>query len=1065
VLKSILRFSLTRRVMVMALLVVFFGAGIAAYNSLNIEAYPNPAPPILEIIAQSPGQSAEEVERFITIPIEVAIASTPGLQYVRSISLYGLSFVRVQFSYATDYYFAYQQTINKLNTLSLINNVQPVISPASLTGEIFRYQLVGPPGFDLTELKTLQEWVVTRRLKTVPGVASVVSWGGPNKEFHVDVDLNKLSAYNLTLQQVLTAVGNSNINVGGRTLNLGQQSANVRGVGLIDKVDDINNIVLMQSGGTPVLVRDVATVEVGYTPRLGIAGRDEESDVVLAIVLMQRNEKTLEVVERVEAEVERINAGGILPPGVQILPYYDRGELVGVTVHTVMHNLLFGIGLIFLIQWLFLGDLRCAVIVAVTIPCALFFAAIILVLRGDSANLLSIGAIDLGIIVDGTVIMVENIFRRLQQAERRAHAASVGIEPPPLREPVESDPSWSAKLHKLFAGAQEVDKPILFSIGITIAAFIPLFTMQGVEGQIFGPMARTYAYALLGALIATFTVTPVISSLLLPETVRERETFVVRHIHRLYVWTQRRALDFRAITLVPAAVILSLAVVIAAHLGTEFLPKLEEGNLWIRASLPPTISLEGGEPIVKRIRQVLKEYPEVVTVVSQHGRPDDGTDPTGFFNGEFFAPLKPRDQWRPGLTKEKLVEDMQRRFAQEFVGIEFNFSQYIQDNIQEAVSGVKGENSIKLFGKSLEILETTAHRIQDVMETVPGVEDLGIFRELGQPNLVIEVDRAQAARYGLAPGDVNAIVQAAIGGQQATEVYEGERRFPLVVRPQAQFRSTIEAIRNIQVTASINGQTAYIPLSDLTDIRLRSGASYIYRENNERYIPLKFSVRDRDLGSTVAEAQRKVVAQVTLPESYHIEWSGEFGALKAAQQRLAFIVPLSLFLILILLYSLFNSLRYSLLAVSGIPFAVCGGIFALAISGLNFSISAAVGFISLFGVSVMDGILLISSFAALYEAGMERDAAIRQASQARMRQMLMTALSASIGLLPAAISTGIGSQVQQPLATVIVGGMLVEPLMTLLVVPALVSVVMPRRAPAPRRRPQTSPAPGAAPAE
>ncbi|MBV8169345.1 MAG: efflux RND transporter permease subunit [Alphaproteobacteria bacterium] len=1064
-LKAILAFALGRRVMVLALLLVFMGAGVAAYNSLNIEAYPNPAPPILEIVSQSPGQSAEEIERFITIPIEVAIASTPGLQYVRSISLYGLSFVRVQFTYATDYYFAYQQTLNKLNTLQLPNNVQPSISPASLTGEIFRYQLVGPPGFDLIELKTLQEWVVTRRLKTVPGVVSVVSWGGPNKEYHVDVDLNKLAAYNLTLQQVLTAVGNSNINVGGRTLSLGQQSANVRGVGLIDKVDDINNIVLQQSGGIPVLVKDVATVEVGYTPRLGIAGRDEQSDVVLAIVLMQRNEKTLEVVQRVEQEVDRINAGGILPPGVKIVPYYDRADLVGVTVHTVMHNLLFGIGLIFLIQWLFLGDLRCAIIVATTIPCALFFAAIILVVRGDSANLLSIGAIDLGIIVDGTVIMVENIFRRLQQAERRAHAERDGVETPPATALPAGDPSWSAKLRKVFAGAVEVDKPILFSIAITIAAFIPLFTMQGVEGQIFGPMARTYAYALCGALIATFTVTPVVSSLLLPDTVSEKETFAVRRLHHLYVWLQRRALDFRAVTLLAAGAVLSLVIVVGAHLGTEFLPKLEEGNLWIRASLPPTISLEGGAPIVKRIRQVLKEFPEIVTVVSQHGRPDDGTDPTGFFNAEFFAPLKPREQWRPGLTKEKLVEDMQKRFAQEFVGIEFNFSQYIQDNIQEAVSGVKGENSIKLFGKSLETLEDTAKKIQDVMETVPGVEDLGIFRELGQPNLVISVDRAQSARYGLAPGDVNAIVQAAIGGQEVTDVYEGERKFPLVVRLQPEFRSTVEQIRNIQVAAPINGQTAYIPLSDLTDIRLRSGASYIYRENNERYIPLKFSVRDRDLGSTVAEAQGKVAKQVKLPETYHLDWSGEFGALEAAQKRLAYIVPLSLFLIMIMLYSLFNSLRYSLLAVSGIPFAVCGGILALTVSGLNFSISAAVGFISLFGVSVMDGILLISSFAALYEAGMDRDAAIRQAAQARMRQMLMTALSASIGLLPAAISTGIGSQVQQPLATVIVGGMLVEPIMTLLIVPALVSVVMPRRAPALARSAAADTAEHPAPAE
>jgi heavy metal efflux system protein len=1036
-LKGILEFALTRRAMVLAILVVFFGAGLVAFHQLNIEAYPDPSPPMMEILTQVPGQSAEEIERYITIPIEVAVAGMPGLQYVRSISLYGLSSVKVQFAYGTDYYFDLQQTLNRLGTVTLPNNAQPTISPESAVGEIYRYQLVGPPGYSLMDLKTLQTWVLQRRFKTIAGVNDVVGWGGLSKEYHVEVDLKKLAAYNVTLPQVIAAIGNSNLNVGARTLDIGQQAANVRGIGLITSVDDIYNVVLTQVGGVPILLRDVAKAEVGSTPRLGIAGRDHDNDIVEGIVLMRRGEKTLDVLGRIEAEVQRINRGGVLPAGVQIMPYYDRRELINVTTHTVLHNLIFGVLLVFAIQWMFLGDLRSALVVSATIPFALFFSVMVLVLRGDSANLLSVGAIDFGIIVDSTVIMVENIFRHLREG-----GESLSTKP-------EGTVSWLRGTRRtILLSAVEVDKAIFFSAAITIAAFIPLFTMQGVEGQIFAPMAKTYGYALFGALVASFTVSPVLASFLLPETVREHETLVVRYLRAGYVKLLHWAMGHRAIPVAAAVGLLVVTALVVPRLGTEFLPKLEEGNLWIRATLPPTISLDAGEPYVARMREVLRRFPEVVTVISQHGRPDDGTDPTGFYNVEFFAPLKPFDQWPRGLTKETLVERMQRALAQEFVGVDFNFSQNIEDNVEEAVSGVKGENSVKLFGPDLRVLQEKGEQIRQQMASVRGVEDLGVFTELGQPNLLVQVDRSRSARYGLAPGDVNAVVQAAIGGQTATQIFEGERQFPLVVRLLPQYRESVDAIKAIQVVTqnqTTGGQsgTVYVPLRDVSTITLQSGASYIYRENYARYLPIKFSVRGRDLGGTVAEAQERVGQHVPLPSGYHPEWTGEFGELKEAQRRLAVIVPLSLLLIIILLYSMFNSLRDSLMALTGIPFAASGGILALYLTGLNFSISAAVGFISLFGVSVMDGILLLTYYRQLRYAGRGHDDAILYAAEVRMRPRFMTALSACIGLLPAATSTAIGSQVQRPLAMVVVGGMLLVPILISWVLPVILSVLLP----------------------
>jgi cobalt-zinc-cadmium resistance protein CzcA len=1030
--RHLIALCLARRPLVLSAFAAFLALGIAAFTSLNIEAYPDPAPPIIEIISQWPGQSPEEVERYVTIPLEIAVASTPGLKYIRSNTVYALGFIRLQFEYGLDYNFVRQQALNRLKDAVLPTGVQPVISPAGGISEIFRYQLKGPPDMDLIQLKTLQDWVVERKLRIVPGVADVAVLGGKTKEFQAEIDLNRMMSYGLTLPQIMTAISNGNANVGGRTIAIGEQSVNVRGLGVVGSLEDIRNIVVTQQAGVPVLLSDVAKVQIGFTPRLGMAGRDDKTDVIFGTVLMQKLERTMDVVTRVRAAIEKINNDGSLPRGVKIEPFYDRGDLVAITVRTVLHNMFFGIALIFLIQWLFLGNLRCAIIVAATIPVALLLAVIITVLRGESANLLSVGAIDLGIIVDSTVIMLENIFRHLSHR--------------PRREPVGAGAKLSEKLHRVLTSAVEVDKPIFFSVIITIAAFLPLFTMQGVEGQIFGPMSRTYAYALLGAVIATFTVTPVLASVLLPEHVNEIETFFVRFLRRIYESILPLAIRHYRLAATVALVFLVLCGTMGVRLGTEFLPKLEEGNLWIRALLPPTITLEAGMDAVARMRDIIRSYAPVQTVVSEQGRGDEGTDPDGSFVAEFFVPLKPFEEWPKGLNKPALVKQMSDRLEREFVGVDFNFSQYIQDNIEEAVSGVKGENSVKIFGPDLAQLERLSKTVKNEISEVPGVTDPGVFNLLGQPNLVVRIDRAKAARYGFSVGDINAVVQAAIGGQEVTRVYEGEMNFALTVRFAPEYRLNVDAIKSIPVAlpnSDPRQPPAYIALGELGEVKLETGAAYIYREMSQRFVPLKYSVRGRDLGSTVAEAQKRVADNVRLPAGYRIEWSGEFGALVEAQKRLALIVPLSLVLIFMLLYSLFNSVRESLLALSGIPFAVAGGILGLVFAGLNFSISAAIGFISLFGVSAMDGILLMSYIRREIDTGVGSDEAIISAGKTRMRQVFMTGLSACIGLVPAAISTGIGSQVQQPLACVIVGGMLLSPICSLLVIPTLARLFLP----------------------
>lgn len=1027
-------FAVDRRFLMVGLFMAVIIGGLVAFQQLNIEAYPDPTPPMVDIVTQSPGLSAEEIERYITIPLETQVAGLKNLNVIRTISLYGLSDVKLQFSFDFTYDQALQQVLNRLSQMTpLLNNAQPQISPLSPIGEIYRYRLVGPPNYSVLDLKTLQDWVLQRRFRTVPGVIDVTGWGGKTKTYELQVDFNKLVANGLTLPQLLQAVSNSNINVGGNTVNIGQQSAVVRGVGLIRSIDALASTMIASPNGTPVLVKDVATVSVGYQPRLGIAGENQDDDIVQGIVLMRRGEQSSPTIARVEELVDRINASSILPPGVHIERIYDRKDLIETTTRTVLENMVVGITLIVLLQWIFLGDLRSALIVGATIPFALFFAVSILVIRGESANLLSVGAIDFGLIVDATVIMVESIFRRLSQTERLSESELATIS---------ANTVMDMKHHAILTAAADVSRSIFFAAAIIIAAFIPLFTLSGVEGNIFSPMARTYAYALAGGMLATFTVSPALSAIILPAHVEETETFLMRLLHRVYVPVLRRSLAARKMVLVGAGILIVLTVLAVRLLGLEFLPKLEEGNLWIRATLPPTISLQEGNGYVNEMRKLIASLPEVENVVSQHGRPDDGTDAAGFFNAEFFAPLKPANQWPKGEDKDDLTAKLLAQLQAKFPGVEFNFSQYLQDNVSEAVSGVKGENSIKLYGNDLQALTDTANHIKSVLSTVQGITDLAVFTSLGQPTIQIDIDRARAARYGLTPGDINTTIKTAIGGDSAGDLYEpgSDRHFPIIVRLAPEYRRSAEAIQNLRIGVQGTNGVTQVPLSEVATISLVSGAAYIYREQQERYLPIKFSVRERDLGSAIQEAQQKIAEQVQLPPGSRIEWVGEFGNLQDAIKRLSIVVPISLTLIAVLIWFNFGSVVDTVLTMSVIPMAVFGGVLGLLVSGIPFSVSAAIGFIALFGISVMDGIIILSQYNALIDEGMERGAAILRTGELQLRPVLMTCVVAGVGLLPAALSTGIGSQVQKPLAIVVVAGMMLAPVVILVTLPALISL-------------------------
>ncbi len=1011
-------------VLSMAVLVVL--AGLAAYSDLDIEAYPNPVPPMVEVITQPTGYSAEEVERYVTIPLEIGLAGMQGLEHTRSQSLFGLSDVKAYFSWATPYAGARQEVINRIQFVSLSGGMQAQLSPWNAIGELFRYEVVGK-GYSKMDLKTAEDWILERQFKQVPGVIDVVSFGGETKEYHIGVDPFRLSGQGITLTQLENGVTQANTNVGGQRLVIGEQAYVVRGIGLIQTTHDIDNIVLAETKGIPTRVRDIATTSVGPAPRLGIVGHDENPDIVQGVVLMRYGGETPSTLKGIHERVDYIRKYHILPPGMDIVPYYDRGNLVKLTTHTVLHNLLEGMLLVAVVLYLFLGQFRAALITALNIPLALLLAFIGLVATHTPANLISLGAVDFGIVVDSTVIMMENIFRHLG-----GHGKGDMSE-------------------RILAGAREVAGPMTFATLIIGVAFLPLFTMTGVAGVIFSPMATTYAFAIGGAICLALTLTPVLAGKFIPAHEEEKDPPIMRALHRLYtpLFTKALANPKRAIAF--GAIPIVLALLAFTRLGGEFMPHLEEGNFWIRATLPTSISLDQSGKYVGKMRAILRgcdegkacdektaRHPEVITVISQLGRPDDGTDVAGFQNIELFAPLKSFDDWRPGVTKDNLTDELSAEMAKAFPGVVFNFSQMISDNVEEAVSGVKGENSVKVFGPDLKANEANAQSIVDVMNTVNGVKDLGMFNSMGQPSVKIVPDRVACARYGLNTGDVEGVVQAAVGGQAVTQVFEGEKRFDLVVRWQEPYRSSLESIREITVSTPEGGR---VPLGQIATVSLEDGPSVIYREDGQRYAPVKFSVRGRDLASTIDESQRKIAENVHLSYDSHLEWAGEINELKEAVDRLKVILPITLLLIAFLVYAAVKTWVDTVIVFTNIPIASAGGILALLVTGVHFSVSAAMGFISIFGIAVQDAILVVTYFQRLRDVeGLSIADAAREAAEKRLRPCLMTTLVAMIGLFPAAISNGIGAQTQKPLALVVIGGSLILAVVARAVQPPLLLV-------------------------
>jgi cobalt-zinc-cadmium resistance protein CzcA len=1010
--RRISTFALQNRSLVVLLTLALLGAGVLAFQRLPVEAYPNPVPPMVEVIVQPPGWSAEEVERYVTIVLETGLSGMPGLDHIRSQSLYGLADVKCYFKWGKRYEDARQEVINRLQFTQLPQGLQAQLSPWNAIGEVYRFNVRGE-GYSVRELKTAADWILVRQFKQVPGVMDVVTFGGETKEYHVEVDPFRLRARGVSLAQLMQAISNANQNVGGQRLTLGEQAYTIRGLGLIRSVKDIEDVVVVAAKGVPVRVRDVASVEIGHAPRLGIVGRDSAEDVVQGTVLMRYGAETRATLEGIYERVATIRKNHLLPPGMDIEPYYDRATLIRTTTRTVLENLLIGMALVTLVLVAFLGSVRAAIITAINIPLALLCAFIGMVATGTPANLISLGAVDFGIVIDSTVIMVENIYR---------HLGSHG---------------FGSIYERIRAAASEVGRPMAFATLIIAVAFLPLFTMTGVSGVIFTPMAYTYAFAIGGAILLAMTLTPVLVSRWVPAQQEEKETLLMRGLRRAYKPLFDGAMRWPRLGLVAPLAVVVLCVALFPLLGSEFMPKLEEGNFWIRASLPMSISLEQSARRVGRMREILRARPEVVTVVSQLGRPDDGTDVAGFQNIELFAPLKPYDQWPRGLTKEKLTDLLAAQLQEEFPGVVFNFSQYLSDNVEEALSGVKGENSVKVKGPDIERNEATADAIVEVMGDVRGVKDLGMFATLGQPSIQIVPDRAQCARYGLNTGDVEAVVAAAIGGQTVTQVFEGEKSFALTVRWQAPFRSSVAAIRAITVAAP---DGSAVPLGQLARITEESGPSVIYREDGSRYSPVKFSIRGRDLGSTVVEAQRRIADRVRLPPSAHLEWAGQINELKEAFGRLAVVVPLTLLLIALLVYAAVKTWLDCAIVLISIPVACLGGILALLISGEPFSASAAMGFVSVFGIAIQDAILVVTYAQRQWENGKALAEGARAAAEQQFRPGLMATLTATLGLLPAALSHAIGAQAQRPLAIVVIGGSLALAVLTRVVQPPLLVI-------------------------
>lgn len=1008
--QSLIRLFIRYRAIILILFAVMLAAGAFALSRLDIEAYPDPSPPLVEIITQNTSWSAEEMEQQVTVPVETTLNGVPHLDQVRSISIFGLSDVKLYFSFDSDYFRDRQEVLNRLQTLQLPNNMQPQLSPWSPIGEIFRYQLVGP-GYTLNEIKATQDWLVRRELKQVPGIIDITTFGGTTRQYQVEADPSRLLSYGVTLPQVVNAIQSSNANAGGNYIALGNQNVNVRALGQVHSVEDISHIVVAEKNGAPITVGDIGNVKEGFQPRLGQVGRNRDNDIVIGIVLLQKEEKSLPALKALKEKIASLNSGNLLPPGMHISTIYDRTTLINRTTHTVREVILTGLVLVTLVLLSMLGDLRITFIAAATIPFAVLFAFGMMVLSGRSANLISIGAIDFGILVDSSIIVLESIYRKLS---RRLPGEKTG--------------------DLIVEGVTDAARPVLFSTAIILIAFIPLFTMQGVAGQIFSPMSVTYGFALMGALLFALIFAPVLGYMTAPKESKEGDgyTWLSRRLKNGYQRALHHTLHFPRLVWIGAAAMLVVGVLCFALVGGEFMPPLEEGNLWIRATLPQDISFDTSVNIANQLRGLLAESPEVTQTVSQMGRPDDGTDVSTFNNIEISVSLKPQDEWRPGMTKPKLIDEMNRRLSR-FPGIELNFSQAIQDNVEEAMSGVKGENSLKLFGDDLDMLTSLSTKIEHTMESVPGVADVGIFKVGGQPSLVIQIDRARAARYGILSGDINAIVQAAVGGAPITQVIQGDRRFDLTVRYPEANRSTPEAIRSILVPTPEGNS---IPLGQIADVSIREGSFQIFREAGRRYIPIKFSVRGRDLATTITELQAKLRQQVPMPKGYEYTWAGEFDSLRKEQARLAIIIPISLAVIVILLYMQFGTWKDAFIVLATLPFAAVGGTVSLFLTHTAFSISAAVGFTSLIGVATLGAVVFMSGVRRAQRESVD-GTGLEHGCVDEMRPVVMACMAAGLGLLPAAVSNGIGAQAQQPLARVVVGGMATTIIAILFIMPLL----------------------------
>lgn len=1013
--KNIVTFSLKNKVFTFFWVGLLVIAGWISYINIPIEAFPDVTNTQIIIVTEWNGRSAEEIERFVTTPIEIAMNSVQRKTNVRSITMFGLSVIKIIFEDDVEDFFARQQVNNQLRNVMLPNEVEPEVQPPyGPTGEVYRYVLKGK-GRDTRELLTLQNWVIDRQLRAVAGIADVVAFGGQEKIYEVSVDPVKLQKYDLSPTHVYDAVSKANLNVGGDVIEKNGQAYVVRGMGLLNTISDIENTIVDEFNGNPILVRNIANVVEGSAPRVGQVGLNDEDDVVEGIVVMRKGENPSQVLERLKEKIHELNTT-VLPSDVRMEVFYDRDNLMRFCTHTVMHNLLEGIVFVTLIVLLFMADWRTTFIVSIIIPLALLFAFLCLRLKGMSANLLSLGAVDFGIIIDGAVVMVEGLFVAL---DHLAHKRGM------------SQFNRLSKLGLIRQTASGLGKAVFFSKLIIISALLPIFSFQKVEGKMFSPLAFTLGFALLGALILTLTLVPVLVSILLKKNVREKRNVFVSFFNTIVMRGFTGTFRNKKLSVLVSLFILVASVFSTRWLGTEFLPPLNEGALWVTAELPMSMSLTESVKMAGVLRKELKDFPEVNDVLSQTGRSNDGTDPNGFYFLQFQVDLKAKEDWTRKITQDELIEEMDKRLSQ-YQGITYNYSQPVVDNVAEAVAGFKASNAVKIYGNDLDKLDEIANKVMDQIRDVPGIKDVGILRNIGQPEISVFLDEEKMAIYGVQKADAQAIIEMAVGGKTATQKYEDDRKFDIRVRYSQEYRKDEEDIMNLMVP-SIRGTK--VPLREISTMSKVNGPAFIYRDNTKRFIGVKFSVRERDLGSTIAEAQANVDRNVKLPNGYSVGWTGEFENQVRASKRLGEVVPISLILIFVLLFIMFGNIRDSLLVLVNVPFALIGGIFALHLTGINFGISGGVGFIALFGICIQNGVILISEFQANLQKQLKLTAAILEGVKSRTRPVIMTALMAAIGLMPAALSTGIGSESQKPLAVVIIGGLVTATIFTLLIFP------------------------------